>query len=205
MGKLRILASGQSPQAQAQKRGKQFESLMIQVLRHFGYEVVDTSINYAGMEIDIEGQHKVSGIPLYAECKYYDIPVDAPKLQAFYGKYMTRWHRDRRCHGLFIALPGLNPHAQGFYRENLYQKPDFILRLYEEDQVLGVILDSGIITRPEVISAQISEAVGVPGDWAILYTDSGLFWLQYVVLPGNAFPTAFAVFSSSGTRQQSTS
>ncbi|AZR74312.1 hypothetical protein BBF96_13480 [Anoxybacter fermentans] len=57
MGKLKILASGDSPQAQAQARGKLFEKLMAEVLRQLGYEIDRIpNINYAGMEIDIEGK-----------------------------------------------------------------------------------------------------------------------------------------------------
>jgi hypothetical protein len=54
MGRLKILASGSSPQAQAQARGKLFEKLMANVLRHYGYSIDRiASVNYAGMEIDI--------------------------------------------------------------------------------------------------------------------------------------------------------
>jgi hypothetical protein len=116
MGQLKILAGGKSPQAQAQARGKLFEKLMAEVLRHYGYSIDDIpNTNYAGMEIDIEGKHIATGVSLYAECKCYENDVDAPKLQTFFGKYMTRWFKDKRCHGLFIALPNINSHANGFY------------------------------------------------------------------------------------------
>jgi len=67
MGRLKILASGNSPQAQAQARGKLFEKLMADVLRHCGYSIDRIpSVNYAGMEVDIEGRAIATGIPLYA-------------------------------------------------------------------------------------------------------------------------------------------
>ena len=94
MGRLKILASGKSPQAQAQARGDLFERLMTLVLNHYGYHInEDSNVNYAGMEIDIEGRATLTNVPLYAECKCLEIDVNAPKLQQFYGKYMTRWFK----------------------------------------------------------------------------------------------------------------
>src|SRR5690349_12976216 len=123
-------------------RGKLFEKLMAEVLRHYGYSIDHhiTNVNYAGMEIDIEGRHLVTGIPLYAECECYETEmVDAPKLQAFYGKYMAKWLKEKRSHGLFIALPGINSHAQGFYREYCELSSEVTFRLSEEEQVLNAI------------------------------------------------------------------
>ena len=83
MGSIRVSASGSSPHAIAQAKGKLFEQLMANVLRHHGYEIDHIlNVNYSGIEIDIEGHATVTGIPLYAECKCYDTPVDSPKLQA---------------------------------------------------------------------------------------------------------------------------
>jgi hypothetical protein len=91
MGKLRILATGNSPQAQAEARGKLFEKLMAEVLRHYGYSIDRiANVNYAGMEIDIDGKAIATDTPLYAECKCLGTEVDSPRFQAFYGKYMSR-------------------------------------------------------------------------------------------------------------------
>lgn len=96
---------------------------MADVLRHLGYRIDRIpSTNYAGMEIDIEGTHIATGLPLYAECKCYDSEVDSPRVQAFFGKYMTLWLENSRAHGLFIAIPGINPHAKGFYQSTVAQR-----------------------------------------------------------------------------------
>lgn len=56
MGKLRILGSGRSQQAQAQARGQLFQDLMAAVLSNHGFTIDRiANTNYAGMEIDIEG------------------------------------------------------------------------------------------------------------------------------------------------------
>lgn len=200
MGRLKILASGNSPQAQAQARGKLFEKLMAEVLSHCGYRIDRIpNVNYAGMEIDIEGKATVAGIPLYAECKCHETEVDSPKLHAFFGKYMTRWHRDKRCHGLFIALPGVNSHAKGFYRENCETNPEFTVRLLEEEAVLEAIFAAQTVARPDAISRAIEKKMGTPGDWVLLYTDNGLFWVQYVIPAGAGIPRGVALFEASGT------
>jgi hypothetical protein len=197
MGKLKILAGGNSSQAKAQGRGKLFERVMADVLRHYGYAIERIpSVNYAGMEIDIEGKAIVTEIPLYAECKCYETEVDSPKLQEFFGKYMSLWLDDQRCQGLFIALPGINSHAKGFYRERCESKSQITMRLLEEEAVINVILNSGSVTEPKNLAQHISKDVGTAGDWLLLYTDKGLFWVQYVVSPGKGIPDSIAVFDA---------
>ena len=54
---LRIEAPGHSIQEKNEKRGKLFEKLCRDLLRSLGYEIRQvTRVNYAGMEIDIEGE-----------------------------------------------------------------------------------------------------------------------------------------------------
>lgn len=199
MAKLRILATGNSSQAQAQARGKLFEKLMADMLRHNGYSIDHIpSVNYAGMEIDIEGKANMTDIPLYAECKCYETEVDSPKLQAFFGKYMTRWLNDNRCQGLFIALPGVNSHAKGFYRENCEGKSQITVRLLEEEQVLEAIFQTNSVTSPDAISRAIEKQGGTAGDWILLYTENGLFWVQYVIPPRGGIATGIALFDAVG-------
>ncbi len=198
MGQLKIVAIGNSPQSKAQARGKLFEKLMTDVLRHYGYKIERIpSVNYAGMEIDIEGKAIATGIPLYAECKCYDGEVDSPRLQEFFGKYMARWLKDKKCQGLFIALPGINSYAKGYYRENC-EGPEITVRLYEEPQILEALFETKVITNQHAISKLFTNDIGRPGDWILLYTDKGFFWLQYVILPGAGIPRAIAIFDGMG-------
>jgi hypothetical protein len=199
VGKLKILAGGKSLQAQAQARGKLFEKLMADVLRHYGYAIDKIpNVNYAGMEIDIEGRAIVAQYPLYAECKCYDDEIDAKQLQAFMGKYAAKWARQPRCHGLFIALPGINTHAKGYYRENFEGNSPFSVTLYEEKQVLEAILDTPMISKPENIAKQIPEELGAAGEWVLLYTERGWFWVQYIIPLGSGIPSKVAFFESQG-------
>ena len=197
MGRLRILASGNSPQAQAQARGALFEKLMTLVLGHYGYQIDDKpNINYAGMEIDIEGKGTLTGVPLYAECKCHDIDISSPSLQAFFGKYMTRWLKDKQSQGLFVALPGINSHAKGFYREHCEGNPDFTLRLLEEAEVLAALCKSQLLAAPDLFPRAIAPALGTPGDSFILYTDKGCFWVQYLIPLGSGLADSIVVLDA---------
>jgi len=199
MGKLKILASGGSPQSQAQARGKLFEKLMAEVLRQLGYEIDRIpNTNYAGMEIDIEGKSIATHVPLYAECKYSEASIDSPKLQAFYGKYMTRWRKNNKNQGLFISIPGINSHAKGFYKENIENDPDITFRLLEEDDVLNTLFKSPDIAQPEIIAKKIPINIGSPGDWSLICTDKGIFWIQYIIPIGGGIPNKLAIFDAKG-------
>jgi hypothetical protein len=48
MGKLKILAGGSSASAKAQAKGKLFEKLMAEVLRHLGYSIDPTPSGSTG-------------------------------------------------------------------------------------------------------------------------------------------------------------
>ena len=199
MGRLKILASGKTKHAQADARGKLFEALMTQVLRHYGYTFdANPNVNYAGMEIDIDGKHTLTTIPVYAECKCYDTHIASPHLQGFFGKYMTRWFKDNRAHGLFIALPGINSHAKGFYRDNCEHNQEVSVRLLEEDQVLTAMYDTDIVARPDIFKHALPANVGAPGDSLVLYTDQGCFVIQYVISPGVGVPDSVAFFDGTG-------
>ena len=199
MGRLKILAAGNSPQGQAQRRGKLFEQLMASVLRHYGFTIDNIpSVNYAGMEIDIEGSSLLANIPMYAECKCYDTDVSAPELHKFLGKYATRWFNDKRCQGLFIAIPGVNSHAKGFYRENCEKNLEIALQLIEEEQVLTMMYDTQLVARPEVFARAIDPSLGTPGDSLVLYTEQGCFGVQYVIPPGVGVPNSIVLLDAVG-------
>ena len=199
MAKLKILAHGQTERAKSRARGKLFERLMETVLSANGYQVDEISnVNYAGMEIDIEGTAKFAGNSLYAECKCHDTDVDSPHIQKFFGKYMTRWLKEPNCQGLFVALPGLNSHAKGFYRENCVSEARISFKVLEEAEVLDAMIGAAIMVSPEVMASVVEEATGKIGDWAILYTDLGCFGVQYIISPGATLADSLKILDSSG-------
>jgi hypothetical protein len=199
MSGLKVLSLQSSPHLSAQARGKLFEKLVAEVLRHLGFRIDKiANVNYSGMEIDVEGRSIVADTPLYAECKCCETPVDAPKFQAFYGKYTSRWRRDKRAQGIFLALPGLNSHAKAFYRDNCEPDQEMTVRLLEEDSVLRAIYESKLAVHPSAIEAQIPRQIGLSGDSWLLFSDKGYFWIQLVTRTGVGVPDTIALFDGFG-------
>jgi Restriction endonuclease len=200
MTRLKIIADGASDKAKSNARGKLFEEVSAQILRHNGYEIDSkrTNVTYSGMEIDIEGRARVTGLPLYAECKCYSSDIISEKIQTFYGKYMTKWFSDKRCHGLFIAIPALNSHAMGFYRDNCESNDRITIRLLQENQVLNALIESKIVISPDEISRKINHSMGTPGDKVLVCSDFGFFWLQYIVPTGSGIASKIQIFDSLG-------
>jgi len=192
--RLVVAAPGDGPNAQAQARGKLFERLVSTYLTLMGYKELDLRVKYAGMEIDVEGTHGVTGHRLYAECKCYSDPVDSPMLQAFYGKYMLRWQKDSRCEGLFVALRGLNGSALGLYRDEIVPAPSGTVALKTGEDVTDALEQSGEVSFPP----EMSPIIGSVGESELLYTDKGIFFIRYVIPSGSGVASAFALYDSKG-------
>jgi hypothetical protein len=199
MGRLKILGQGRSPQARARSRCKLFEAMMTQVLHHYGYSI-DRILNAdtAEMEMDIAGTHNATGLPLFAECKFYEKAISASRLQAFYGKYMARWHKDKRCHGLLIALPGIDLCAREFYREHIEKNSQVTALLYEQDEVLKAISAIPKGVSPDTAAKCISRNMGKPGECFLLYTEKGVFWVQPITSQGKRIRNQIVIFNNRG-------
>jgi hypothetical protein len=201
MTSLRIVAPGETDKAKAKSRGKIFEKLSAELLRYLGYKIDRMpNVNYAGMEIDIEGTHIATNIPLLAECKCYTNEVESKKLQAFFGKYMARWLKDKRTHGIFIVLPGINSHAKGYYRESIENVKEITSTLYEEQEVIETIYMTEKIVQAEQLQPFIKAEEGTSGDSILLYTPNGYFWVQDVIPEGSSLSSAAVIFDSLGKR-----
>lgn len=200
MAKLRIVSSGNSDSAQAAARGKLFENISAEILRKFGY-VIDKhrpNVTHAGMEIDIEGHHRVSNNPLYAECKCYSSDIDCPKFHTFFGKYSAQWLRNKRAEGIFLAIPGLNTSAMGFYADNCENSDEISIKLIQEPDVIELLIDSRIVVSEEVILGKIARSKSEPGDSVLICSDKGYFWFQLVIPNGAGIATAYQLFDYKG-------
>ena len=199
---LRILADGDSDGARANNRGHLFEQICGQVLRAYGYDVDKNtpSILHSGMEIDIEGHHSISLTPLYAECKCYTADIAAPQVQAFTGKYMALWLKNKKAQGLFVAIPKVNSSALGFFRDYLESSEDVTLRLLQESDVIDALVKSKSVVSHDTIAAKTKSDQGALGDAMLIGTDRGFFWAQYLIPHGTSAPTLMQVFDSTGGR-----
>ncbi len=199
MGRLKILASGRSQHTRARARDRLFTAMMTQVLNHFGYRV-DRILNAdpAGMEMDIEGKHRETGFPFYAASGFYETTLSERDLQAFYGRYMTKWHEDKRCHGIFIVIPGFDGAARKFYQAYIEKNVHVTTFLYEEDTVLKAISEIPGHVRPDHVAGRISRDMGNPGEGILLYTEKGIFWAWPITPHGEKTPDKIALFDAKG-------
>ncbi len=199
MGRLKILAAGSSSTVRAQARGALFDAMMTQALHHYGYRIERTlRVHSGGMGMDVEGRHRVTGLPCYAECIFSETRIPATELQAFYGKFMTRWHKDKNCRGLFIALPGIDSDAYKFYREYIKGNPEVFTRLYEEDEVFKAITKAPGVAGPKACARTITRDMGTPGKCVLCCTDKGLFWAQHITSSGKEPQNRLVLFDARG-------
>lgn len=196
MSRLKILSSS-SP---FRVRNTLFEELITDVLRHNRYRIDRIlGVGETKMQIDIQGQHTPTGLPFYAECRCYDKAISAPELQAFYGKYVARWHKNKMCHGIFIALPCLDNPAKEFFKENIKENHEGAAHLYEDGHVLEAVSAIHGIVSPDTFKRPIAQNIGKPGDHFLLYTEKGIFWVQYIISHGKRVPDRIALFNINGT------
>lgn len=200
MMSLKIIADGKTDAAKANARGKLFEKVTAATLRYHGYDIDrhQSNVVHAGMEIDVEGKSRITGIPMYAECKCYSSNIDCEKLQTFFGKYMTRWFLNKKSQGLFLAIPGINSSAMGFYKENCESNSAITLRLLQEPEVLDALINGQTIVNPAVFQGKVSLDGGTPGDQVLVCSDKGSFWIQYIVPPGAGVASQVQVFDALG-------
>jgi len=195
MGRLKIL----SKDPLSQSHGNLFEKIMADVLNYNGYRIEHIlRASETGMEIDAEGKHTDTGLPFYAECKGNETSVSVSEIQAFYGKYMVKWHDNKQCHGLVIAVSGLDKAAGEFYRRHIASNPKITSHLYDEDEILQAVIGTPGVASPATITRSIAPKLGKPGDWLLLYTPKGIFWVQHVILQDKGIPSCVALFDAQG-------
>lgn len=197
---LRIEAPGNSIQEKNEKRGKLFEKLCRDLLRSLGYEIRRvTRVNYAGMEIDIEGEKIIEKTSFIGECKAHSSEISADKLQKFVGKLTARWLKDKTMQGVFIILPQLNPYARGYYNEFFRDEKNMILSVLEEEDIIKYIVKTKISVSPDIIENIASKKYSLRlGDLELIYTEKGFFWFQYLINDQTGIPDYLCILDTNG-------
>jgi hypothetical protein len=191
--RFQILVSDRTEAAANRNRRELFESIMTNILSIIGYRV--DRVRHADpnlMELDIEGKHRETGTPLYAVCRYSETAVSERDLQAFYGRYMVRWHEDKQCHGVFVVLPGFDEPAGKYYRQCIKNNDHVTTFLYEENDILKLISE-----LPE-FDARIPPYKGETAESILLYTKRGMFWVMLIISHGKNTPDKIALFDGKG-------
>ena len=201
MPQIRIVPIKAEPTQVADQKGKLFELLAREIMRAHGYDVSGSRVNYAGMEIDLEGVHPLSGAPFIAECRARATPQPAPEIQKFVGKLWPRWRKNPKTHGIYLALPGINSPARGYVNEFNIGEAETRLVILEQDDVVRCLEEKQIIPLGGSISWHDMGPQGAsPGDSVLLYTDRGYFWLQLLFRAGETAPSLAVVIDAMGTQ-----
>lgn len=201
MAKIVILGEGATEKERSNNKGKLFEALTKEILEGFGFKVTNiTRVNYAGMEIDVEGNRLPDNTPFIGECKAWDVEIPAEPLRDFFGKYSARWFKDKRLQGVFITLSNIGSGARGFYNENIKDNKEINFSLIEEPGLLEQISKSNKAISEGALHTVVKQVTNKDnfGDAELLYTNRGFFWVQYIIKPAETLPSKVALVDSKG-------
>ncbi|MDZ4178626.1 MAG: ATP-binding protein [Coriobacteriia bacterium] len=196
---LKIAAFARNPEQRNSVAGSLFEQMMARVVAALGYELTapaTTRILSAGVEIDIHARHRLTCKPIVVECKFYAAPVEAGLLKKFFGVFMAEHLADSTVEGLFVAVPGLNSAASGFFRDKITPVEDSF-KCMQEAEVIRTILETERLASPPAFE-QVVRSLGTPGDCLLVGTPTGYVWAQYITSEGELAPTSVAFFDAQG-------
>lgn len=175
-----VLASGTTPQAQANARGHLFEVFVARLLQRYGYEEPNFSnlnVTADGIELDVVVRHQLTFTRAIAECKAYSRPVKANELTNFYGKLAAdRLEGEAGTFGFMVALPRLSP--DGEEKARTISARDTSFRYLGEQDVLSALGDLEFIAKEP-------DGLGTVSDHAVVITEDGIF-RACVALDGEA-------------------
>lgn len=106
--------------------------------------------------------------------------------------------KDTKAHGLFVALPGVNSHAMGYYRDNCEANDKITVRLLQEPDVLDALIQNKSVISDQEIAKKVDASLGTPGDNILLCSDKGFFWIQYIVPIGSGIASKLQIFDALG-------
>lgn len=195
---LRIEAKGISLQDGNEKKGKLFEKLCEELLNSLGYRITNRNVNYAGMEIDLEGERTLERIPFICECKGQKTEIGSKEFQAFAGKLSAKQKKNPKIFGIFLTLSRLNSSAKGFYQEYFAGGNELIL--LEEPKIIDYLYEQNLLIKLEVVqgNCQTNFPAFKVGDAELLYTEKGYFWFQYMTSKNGDVPDYICLIDSKG-------
>lgn len=171
------------PSSSNKERGDLLELLTEKLLSAQSYEVVN-EIRFTAVELDLLCRHKVSGKEIYVECKAYrDKNVDANILKNLAGTLLFKGYSE----AWLISTGNYGKEAKGFAKE-WQQKPKeqaTQLSFYDPEKVVRALISSGVIkSQPIDKSIEYLGSENLIGDWVLLVTKYGDFWVAATLSGG---------------------
>lgn len=193
-----VMAHGETPQEEANKRGHLFERFVARLLNRYGFEQPRSSnlnVTSEGIEIDVTAKHNLTRGRAIAECKAYSRPVKARELTNFYGKLAAERLNEPDTFGLMVVLPRLTP--EGEEKARAISSKDANFRYLNADDVAGAMRDLAMI---------VDEPSGFThtSDPALVITDDGEFAATVLLNEVTRSPISIAIWAANGPVPQPT-
>ena len=188
---MRIEVATTSSQSTKQK-GDLLEKIAAELLRTQSYDV-EREVRRTAVELDLLCRHKVNNRQIYVECKAHREPLSATVLRNLLGTVTFHEYSE----GWLISAGPLSKDAKGFQVEweDKPQKTRQKLSIYTPDRVVRALTEAKLISDPP---SDASPPTGVGtvslGEWILLFSEYGKFWVQIVLVSGA--PEAVQVFSA---------
>ncbi|MEQ5754057.1 MULTISPECIES: nSTAND1 domain-containing NTPase [unclassified Providencia] len=165
------------------ERGDLLESLAETLLAAQSYEVIK-EIRFTAVELDLLCRHKISGKEIYVECKAYrDKNIDANILKNLAGTLIFKDYDE----AWLICTSEYGKEAKGFIEE-WKKKPkeqSTKLSFYEPNHIVNSLVSSGVIKKqPDDLAANYMGSPNLIGEWVLLITKYGLFWVTAILSGG---------------------
>lgn len=171
------------PSSSTKERGDLLELLAEKLLSAQSYEVVN-EIRFTAVELDLLCRHKISGKEIYVECKAYrDKNIDANTLKNLAGTLLFKDYSE----AWLISTGSYGKEAKGFVKEWQQKPRDQAAQLsfYDPEKVISALISSGVIkSQPIDKSVEYLGSENLVGDWVLLVTKYGDFWVAATLSGG---------------------
>ena len=162
------------------QKGKQFESLLKNVLSKQGYGDIESNIHTTGTEIDIAAKDNVSGNKIYLEAKAHRKPIDTPTLKKFITTANNDVERGVIDHAIFWSLSGINSTARHYFDNELVLNSKKHISIKNDVDFQKILVEIGIIGSESSIERSI---VGLTkknlSNRELIYHQNQWYFIQY--------------------------
>lgn len=180
------------PSAPPTIKGRLLERLAVELLRVQNYEVLE-NVRTTGAELDLLCRHKRSNRRVYVECKAQRESLSANVLKNLVGTVVINDYEE----GWLISTGMLGQDAKGVLAkwESESQDKREKLSIYSPDRVIDALIEAKLVIHPPHSALHPNGDVQTSlGDWTLLITEHGRFWVQTILVSG--VPEAVQVFAA---------
>ena len=173
-------------------KGDLLENLAAELLGIQSYQV-SKEVRITASELDLLCIHKINRRHIYVECKAHRSPLSSDILKQLLGTINFKEYQE----GWLISTGPLGKDAKGF-QSDWEQKPveeAQRLSIYTPERVVDTLINARLITSPpETLALDMVTDFNALGEWILLITPYGRYWLATVLMAG--VPEGVLVFSA---------